>query len=126
MSWSWLGRRALYYTLTLGAVAAVAIWIVSQPPRVGYATAVAGVPINRTLPQITGDQRLGGVLTCSRGTWDETADTGTYATSFQWVRDNVDLTGRTSPQYTVGTADIGRSLRAGLRRRLRRSASADR
>ena len=85
-----------------------------QLPRIGFATAVAGVPVNRTAPTITGDQRLGGVLTCGRGTWDD-PEGAPYAIEYQWVRDNQDLTGETGATHTIAPADIGHGVRCDVR-----------
>ena len=72
MSLTWMGRRAVRYLIVLGLLA-LCVYAIGKPqlPRIGFATAVAGVPVNRTVPTLTGDQRLGGVLTCGRGTWDD-------------------------------------------------------
>ncbi|HWK27649.1 MAG TPA: hypothetical protein VNS09_13860 [Solirubrobacter sp.] len=114
MSWSWLGRRALRNVLALALLALAVYWIVSQPPRVGFATTIAGVPVNRTAPAVTGDLRLGGTLTCSRGTWDD-PESGAYATTFQWVRDSTDVLNATAATYAITSADVGRSLRCDVR-----------
>src|SRR3954451_18994992 len=121
MSLAWIGRRAVRYLLACGAVAACAYFILRpEPPRVGYARAIAGVPLNRTLPVIGGDLRLGGVVTCAAGTWD-----GTYTYDYQWVRDNVDLTGETTVNHTVGQADVGHYLRCDVRASSDEGASAE-
>ena len=92
MSLAFIGRRAARYLIAFSAVAACAYAILKpEPPRVGYAQAVAGIPVNRTVPTIGGDLRLGGVVSCGAGVWD-----GSYSYDFQWVRDNVDLTGETA------------------------------
>ena len=71
MSLAWMGRRAVRYLIALGLLDALRVWIVKpQPPRVGYAEAIAGIPVNRTVPPIGGDLRLGGVATCGQGVWD--------------------------------------------------------
>src|SRR4051794_4951527 len=112
MSLAWMGRRAVRYFLALALLAAL-VYVIGKPqlPRVGYARAVAGVPANRTAPPITGDLRLGGVMSCSPGVWDDSA----YSYAYQWVRDNVDLTGQTSADHTLTAADIGRAMRCDVR-----------
>ena len=116
MSIAWRGLRAVRNVLMLGALA-LCVYLVggAQRPRVGYVAALAGVPVNRTAPAITGDHRLGGVLTCSRGTWDEPEGVA-YPTTYQWVRDNADLTGQTdattqSPRPTSATDCAATSAR---------------
>ena len=111
MSLAWMGRRVARYLVACGLLAALVYALTKpEPPRVGYATAVAGVPVNKTAPPITGDPRLGGTLTCGPGTWDQPA---TFTT--QWVRDNQDLTGETATTHTVTAADVGRNLRCDVR-----------
>src|SRR4051794_40890006 len=111
MSLAWMGRRAARWLLALGLLA-VLVYALGKPqlPRVGFATAVAGVPVNRTAPPLTGDLRLGGVMTCGNGVWDE-PQAGPYSYGFQWVRDNQDLTNETGTTHTLTAADIGRALR---------------
>src|SRR4051794_1889702 len=111
MSLAWMGRRAARWLLALGLLA-VLVYALGQPqtPRVGLATAVAGVPVNRTAPPLTGDLRLGATLTCGRGVWDDPA-TSPYSYAFQWVRDNQDVTGETKTTHTLTASDIGRAIR---------------
>src|SRR4051794_36692220 len=111
MSLAWMGRRAARWLLALGLLA-VLVYALGKPqtPRVGFATAVAGVPVNRTAPPLTGDLRLGATLTCGRGVWDDPA-TSPYSYAFQWVRDNQDLTGETKTPHTLPASDIGRAIR---------------
>ncbi len=115
MSLAWMGRRASRYLIVIGLVAAC-VYVLGKPqlPRVGFATAVAGVPVNRTAPTLTGDQRLGGVLTCGRGTWDD-PEGAPYSHEYQWVRDNQDLTGETGATHTIVPADVGHGVRCDVR-----------
>ena len=71
-----------------------------------FATLAAGQPINHNPPALTGDQRLGGELTCGRGHWDD-PDGAPYSVTYQWRRDGAELVGQTNPTYTVVSADIG-------------------
>src|ERR1700755_3567161 len=111
MSLAWMGRRAVRCSLALGLLALV-VYAIGKPqlPRVGFARAVAGVPVKRTAPTLTGDLRLGGVLTCGKGVWDDPPD-APYGYATQWVRDNADLTGETNLTHTLPAADIGRAMR---------------
>jgi len=111
MSLAWMGRRVVRYLVACGLLVALVYALAKpEPPRVGYATAIAGIPVNKTAPSITGDPRLGGVLTCGTGVWDQLV---THAT--QWVRDGQDLTGETSASHQVAAADVGRTLRCDVR-----------
>src|SRR3954453_12080903 len=111
MSLAFLGRRAVRYVVALGLLV-LCVYAIGKPqlPRVGFATAVAGVTVNRTAPTLTGDLRLGGVLTCGQGVWDDAQGTP-YSYALQWVRDNADLTGETNSTHTLTAADIGRAMR---------------
>lgn len=65
------------------------------------------VPLLTTAPAITGTLSVGGVLTCSTGTWSA-VPTATYA--FAWLRDGVKIVGATSATYTLLVADQGALL----------------
>src|SRR5690242_13224416 len=111
MSLAWMGRRVVRYLVACGLLAALVYALTKpEPPRVGYAKAIAGIPVNKTAPPITGDLRLGGVLTCGPGVWDQSA---TY--EFQWFRDGQLLTGATETTRTVDPADVGKGLRCDVR-----------
>jgi hypothetical protein len=71
---------------------------------------VSVYPSNRSAPVLSGDPRLGGTLTCSRGEWDERPGAPQFDTAYRWVRDGVPLTDQTQPTYKVTAADMGRSL----------------
>ena len=74
MSLAWMGRRVVRYLVACGLLAALVYALAKpEPPRVGYAKAIAGIPVNKTAPPLTGDLRLGGVLTCGPGVWDQPA-----------------------------------------------------
>src|SRR4051794_35079259 len=115
MSLAFVGRRAVRYVVALGLLV-LCVYAIGRPqlPRVGFAKAVAGVPVNRTAPTLTGDLRLGGVLTCGKGVWDEPAG-APYGYAYQWVRDNQDLAGQTTTAHTLTAADIGRAMRCDVR-----------
>src|SRR4051794_16747146 len=111
MSLAWMGRRAARWLLALGLLA-VLVYALGKPqtPRVGFATAVAGVPVNRTAPPLTGDLRLGGTLTCGQGVWGDPA-TSPHNYPFQWARDNQAPSGETKPTPPPPAPDIGRATR---------------
>ncbi|MDI9890492.1 beta strand repeat-containing protein [Microbacterium sp. IEGM 1404] len=57
-------------------------------------------------PTISGDPRVGSVLTASTGTWAPTPDYFTY----QWRRNGTAISGATASTYTVGAADVGAEI----------------
>lgn len=57
-------------------------------------------------PTISGDPRVGSVLTASTGTWAPTPDYFTY----QWRRNGAAISGATASTYTVGAADVGAEI----------------
>ncbi len=67
-------------------------------------------PISLAAPSISGDPRVGGTLSCSRGSWDDPAGSP-YAVSYRWSRDGVDVSSQTKSSYAVTPADLGRSVR---------------
>jgi hypothetical protein len=80
----------------------------------GVASAVArAVPANTSLPSIGGSARDGSVLTASHGSWSGNPTSYGYA----WQRCDTAggscaaITGATSKQYTLTSADVGRRLR---------------
>jgi hypothetical protein len=80
---------------------------------IGIGAASQAAPSNTSLPSISGSAKDGSVLTASRGGW--TGSPKSY--EFQWQRcDSAGgncnpITGATSKQYTVATADVGNRLR---------------
>ena len=79
-----------------------------------------GVPENIEPPTITGNAKVGNMLTCERGTW---TSTGSY--SYTWLRDGVEVptgtgageTGSTNPaRYRVQGADIGHEIACAVTR----------
>ena len=84
-------------------------------------------PQNTARPTITGDERVGEVLTAEDGTWTNTPTSFAY----EWQRCDIDATtclpvaGANGKTYGVRTADLGFRLRVAVTarnaRRLRRS-----
>ena len=60
------------------------------------------VPVNTTIPAITGTYRSGETLTSSTGTWTNTPSSYAY----QWQRDGADIVGQTASTYVVTPTDI--------------------
>jgi Ig domain of plant-specific actin-binding protein len=92
----------------LAAAAATALLM-----TIGIGAAGQAVPSNTSLPSISGSARDGSILTASHGSW--TGNPSSYA--YQWERCDAQggnctgISGATSKQYTVQTADVGNRLR---------------
>ncbi|PPF58915.1 hypothetical protein C5C13_07165 [Clavibacter michiganensis] len=56
-------------------------------------------------PTVTGSASVGGVLTAATGSW-----TPTPAFTYQWTVGTTAITGATGSTYTVGTADLGKTI----------------
>jgi hypothetical protein len=65
-------------------------------------------PASVTLPSISGTPAAGHSLTCANGTWSG-ATPQTY--SYQWLRDNVAISGQTSTTYSVQAGDAGHVIK---------------
>src|SRR5947199_9598744 len=76
----------------------------------------AAAPSNTSLPSISGSAKDGSLLTASHGSWTGSPTSFDYA----WQRcDNtgancVAISGATSRQYTLTTADVGHRLRVAV------------
>src|SRR3954467_9446705 len=66
-------------------------------------------PVSLLAPSITGDARIGGTLTCTRGTWDD-SDREPYAVDYEWFDADNGMTVDAGPAHTVTPADAGRAL----------------
>ena len=60
-----------------------------------------------TAPVLSGSAEVGNTVSCSEGTW-EGNPTPTF--TYQWKRDDVNISGATSNTYTTVVADIGAEL----------------
>jgi Ig domain of plant-specific actin-binding protein len=95
--------------LVFACVAAVPA-LIAAGASLGQASAA---PSNTSLPSISGSARDGSILTASHGSWNG-APTG-YA--YQWLRCDAQagncnaISGATSQQYTIATADVGARLK---------------
>lgn len=67
---------------------------------------ISGIPLNRTLPVLTGSSVEGGQITTSLGTWTNTPTSYTYT----WIRNGVPQIIPNSQTYTLGSADIGTTI----------------
>jgi hypothetical protein len=69
-------------------------------------------PFNYSAPVVQGSEAVGQIASVTNGFW--TLD-GAYAPSsysYQWRRDYVNISGATSNQYTLVTADAGKTINA--------------
>ena len=64
-------------------------------------------PVNVSVPVISGSTLVGGTLTSTTGTWNNSPTSFAY----QWQRGTSDIGGATSSTYTAVTADVGSTLR---------------
>jgi len=68
------------------------------------APVVGDPPVNTVLPDVTGDAKVGSVLTCSTGTWTG-ATPITY--TYQWYQGINTIVGATTNTYVVQAGDLG-------------------
>ena len=76
-----------------------------------YSTAIGpvasvAIPVNTVLPSITGTAQEGSTLIGSDGTWTN-SPTGYVR---QWLRDTTPISGATSSNYTLVSADVGHTV----------------
>lgn len=71
-------------------------------------------PVNTVAPSISGATPVGSTLTCTVGTWQ--SDRPITATSYQWRRAGVAISGATSATYTTVTADNGNAITCAVTR----------
>jgi alpha-tubulin suppressor-like RCC1 family protein len=63
-----------------------------------------------TQPLISGDPKVGAIISASTGTWDE----GTEF-SYQWLRDGVEISGSVASSYQIKDQDFGKHISLRLR-----------
>ncbi len=73
-------------------------------------TPPAGVPVDTVAPVLGGTALSGSSLTCSRGTWTNSAS----SFRFQWLRNGIPIPGATGPTYLVRLADENEVLSCGV------------
>jgi len=76
------------------------------PPLLIKPEIVIPVPVNLTVPTITGTAQVGQTLNGSSGTWSNSPTSYAY----QWLRGSTPISGATSIDYVAATADIGSTL----------------
>jgi hypothetical protein len=89
------GARSGYTTAAKTSAGTAAV--VAAPAAKAFAIASA--------PTVTGSASVGGVLTAATGTWSPAP-----AFTYQWTVGTTAITGATGSTYTVGTADLGKTI----------------
>ena len=82
------------------------------------AKVVATAPVNRTVPALTGDPRVGGTLTCGAGGWDDD-----YPVTQHWFSGGSEIA--TGATYVPGPSDATIPALREPRRRCRRDFAHD-
>ena len=118
-----LGASAASYQLTPDDAGSTLRAVVTATNDAGSADATSdatavvassGVPVNTTLPAISGTAEQGQTLSVDTGSWDNSPTSYAY----QWQRCDssgnncVDISGATSNSYDLVAADVGSTLRA--------------
>lgn len=67
-------------------------------------------PVNSVPPVVTGNTAVGSLLTCSNGTWTANGVVNNYPLTFQWMRQNVEIYGANTFQYTTTPFDSGQEV----------------
>lgn len=67
-------------------------------------------PVNSVPPVVTGSTAVGSLLTCSNGTWTANGVVNNYPLTFQWMRQNVEIYGANTFQYTTTPFDSGQEV----------------
>lgn len=73
-------------------------------------TAYNTVPVMTAMPTISGTASIGNTLTAATGTWTNTPTSYTY----QWKRNNVNISGATSSTYILLDADVANKISVGV------------
>jgi hypothetical protein len=89
------GARSGYATAAKTSVGTAAV--IAAPAAKSFAIASA--------PTISGSAAVGGVLTAATGSWSPAP-----AFTYQWTAGTTAITGATGSTYTVGTADLGKTI----------------
>jgi RHS repeat-associated protein len=80
------------------------------PRKVRPYVVCMGVPVYNSGFSIAGSGAVGTVLTTTAGSWTDPTGCAAIAFSWQWYRDGVAISGATTENYTVVSADHGHTL----------------
>jgi hypothetical protein len=109
------GAQASFYFLVSADVGnTITVTIIANngiglsPPATSLATSVVTglIPVNTTLPSISGTAQVGQTLTAAQGIWTNIPDVFTY----QWNRGGTAIVGATASTYVPVAADVGALL----------------
>lgn len=76
-------------------------------------TGFYGVPVNESLPVISGTVQVGATLTASTGVWqDNNEPVDSY--SYQWYADDVEIDGETEDELEIVEGDYGTVITVGV------------
>src|SRR3954452_6827153 len=67
-------------------------------------------PIARSAPVLSGDDRIGHNLSCTRGIWDDRGMAQPYAVAYAWLRDDDPIAGETTSTHNVTPQDAGHAI----------------
>src|SRR3954467_3612390 len=84
-------------------------------------------PVSLLHPSVTGDARVGGTLSCTRGTWDD-SDREPYDLDYAWLQEPGDIRVDSGRTHVVTGGDVGHQLvceATAHDRRQRSSAGSD-
>ena len=73
-----------------------------------YPAVVVDVPVNSTIPVVTGDTGEGDTLTTTTGSWTNSPTSYTY----RWLRDDVAISGATASTYVLTATDVGTTIKS--------------
>ena len=94
-------------TLTDATVIAVAAGATASGKNASLAAFVGGPIVNTALPTVTGTPKVGETLTADPGSWAPSNVNFAY----QWLANNVAITGATSSTYVPVAGDVGKAIR---------------
>jgi hypothetical protein len=110
------GRGLLALAIAVLGFGVVALAAGAPLLRAGHARATVGVPVDQTLPRISGIPQVGVLLRASHGKWSGTPTSYAYS----WKRCSAAgreckaISGAKSQSYRLATADIGKTLRVAV------------
>jgi hypothetical protein len=106
---SWQEAKGLRFFNGASWVTAAKGWIFTGS---GWVQHYPNFPFASSAPIITGNESSGSILSVSNGLWIQDLAYSPSSYSYVWQRDLVNISGANSNQYTLTSADSGRSIRA--------------
>jgi hypothetical protein len=93
------------YTFTVTATNSIGT---SSPSTASNSITTYILPTNTVAPVVSGTATVGQLLSTTDGTWDGAAP---ISYTYQWQRNNVNISSATSSTYTLVDADVGNPIR---------------